>query len=335
MAITITPQINGQEVSSNITYCYIGEPLKVHITDNDPLVTKIFADITLVGTGDGSTNSINLKYIESDVNSLGFIIIDLMQVARQLHDFNTYKFQSVSDILGGLSTVISKNIYKIEFYTNQSATKTEINKLPIIGMREFNDFTPIVDHNTLLTELDTNSLSKNLFGYQLVKHTLKDISSVIDDNYFPTTQLISIINPESKTPCAGAIHWKSKKGSWMSWGMDLITESRKGSYQGNIDIGFFESTNILGNGNPFIPVDYSGTESSNSISLKSLSIGKVELEALSTIAGSQAVYYQRSPTSKLELMRITSSTAPINTSINGGDFSVSLRSIAKITQRAI
>ena len=48
---------------------------------------------------------------------------------------------------------------------------------------------------------------------------------------------------------------------------------------------------------------------------------------------SPAVYLMRSPDSALELMRVTSASAPINNLSNGGDFSVSLKSISQSSHK--
>jgi hypothetical protein len=134
-------------------------------------------------------------------------------------------------------------------------------------------------------------------------------------------------------PCEGVIYWKSKLGGWQCWGMNLKTTKINGSYSGNIDNGMFESSNFTGAGNAYIPVNYTSVNSSTSITLKCLSLSKEELIAVAEINGSPAVYYQSGPSEKLELMKLTSATAPIKTHINGGDFSVSLSGLFEYESR--
>ena len=129
------------------------------------------------------------------------------------------------------------------------------------------------------------------------------------------------------------IHFKSKLGAWVSWGMNLASVTKSHNYNGNISIGMFESTLYEGGGNPYIPVDYTGSSTSFSISLKSLSLSAEMLTCLSEINGTPAIYYQPTPTSRLELMRLTSASAPIKSLIQGGDFTVSLKRISQTSNR--
>jgi hypothetical protein len=332
MALAITPQISGQQTGGAITYCFINEPLKVHIEDSDPAVNEIYADITQISTYTGIAEPIKLKYIVRDIISLGGVAIDLMKVVKQLHDFDVYHFSNDSELSGvsGKDSVLSKYIYKFQFYTNISDTKTTIQKLPILGGRTFENFVPTVNHLTPILEL-SNFDNAYLKNYTNVSYTLKDISTVIDSNYSLTT--VSSVVTQGEESCEGRIIWKSKLGGWMYWGMNLKTSKVKGSYQGNIDNGMFESTNFSGGGQAYIPVDYTSVSSGTSITLKCLSLTAEELIGVAEINGSPAVYYQKTTSSGLELMRLTSATAPIKTHINGGDFSVSLKGLFNYEHR--
>jgi len=104
------------------------------------------------------------------------------------------------------------------------------------------------------------------------------------------------------------------------------------NYTGKLDVGMFESTSPV-YGNAYVPVDYTGLDMSYSLSLKSLSLSSDELKAVSGIALSPAIYYVSDFSGKLELMRLSSSTAPIGNIANGGDFSVSLKSISNTSQK--
>jgi hypothetical protein len=332
MSLTITPQILGQQANSTLSYMFIGEPLKLHITDSDSTVSEIYADVTQIDTETGVAETTLEKYVLKDITSLGGVTTDLTKVITQLHDFDVYKYQSVANIVSGWESVVSKYIYKFEFYTNQSETKTEILKLPIIGGRNYQNFSPTIDHTVQIQEIQSTQLQQTyLKGYSVPSFTLKDISLVTDSNYAPTSSELSITTGEE--PCEGVIHFKSKLGAWVSWGMNLASVSKSHSYNGNISIGMFESTSYGGGGSPYVPVDYTGSSTSFSISLKSLSLSADILKSLAEINGTPAVYYQATPTSKLELMRLTSASAPIKSLIQGGDFTVSLKRISQTSSR--
>jgi len=330
MALTITPQISGQVADGTLSYCFLMEPLKVHITDSDANTSIIYADITRIATDTGVEELVKADYIMRDVSSLGGVVIDLTKVMKQLHDFDTLKFGSISNIVAGWDSVVSKYIYKFEFRSDQAPTvKTTILKLPIIGGRSFENFAPVVNFLTPIRELSLSELQDGkLGGYQIVNFVLKQISAVLDSDYSPSSSISSITEVNNNCPNGGVIHWKSKLGGWMSWGMDLKTVSKSHSYMGNLDVGMFESTIWSGGGNSFAQVNYTGSTSGETVSLKSLSRSVSELIGLSEINGTPAVYFQRTSSSKLELMRLASASAPIKTYINGGDFSVSLKNIS-------
>lgn len=334
MSLTITPQISGQQANSTLSYSFLMEPLKIHITDSDSTVSEIFVDVTRIGTDTGTAEVTKIKYVQKDINSLGGVILDLSKVMLQLNDFDVYKIQSVSDITSGTgwNSVVSKYIYKFEVYTNQSETKTEILKLPIIGARSFSEFVPAVDYNTTIQELTSAQLSNtNLSGYSIPSFSLKQISTVSDSDYSPTRSTLAVTT--GSAPCEGVIHWKSKLGGWMSWGMDLSTTTKGHSYTGKINTGMFKSTSFSGGGNPYVEANYTGSTSTFSISLKHLSLSVEELIAVSEINGTPAIYYQPSASSALELMKLKSASAPIKSLIQGGDFSVSLQRISNTSNR--
>ena len=332
MSLTITPQISGQQANSTLSYCFINEPLKVHVTDSLSTVNQIFVDVTQISTSTGTAETTRAEYVVRDIISLGGIAIDLMKVVKQLHDFDVYHFSNVSELSGtsGKDSVLSKYIYKFEFYTNISTTKTTVLKLPILGGRTFQNFVPAVSHTTSIVEL-SNFDNAYLKNYTNVSYALKNIASVGDSDY-SLTATSNVVNQGDES-CEGRIIWKSKLGGWMYWGMNLKTSKINGSYSGSIDNGMFESTNFSGGGNAYIPVDYTSVSSGTSITLKCLSLTAEELIGVAEINGSPAVYYQKSTSSSLELMKLTSATAPIKTHINGGDFSVSLSGLFEYESR--
>ena len=118
----------------------------------------------------------------------------------------------------------------------------------------------------------------------------------------------------------------------MSWGFKLKKESQAKKYEGNIQVGMFEST-LPTNGSPYIPVNYTGISTSYSINLKELGLTTDELSIVQSIIASPAVYYMRDQGEELELMRLTSANAPLDNKANGGDFTVSLSSISTTMQK--
>ena len=333
MSLTITPQISGQQANSTLSYCFINEPLKVHVTDSDATVTQILVDVTKISTYTGASETTLVDYVVRDITPLGGIVIDLMKVVKQLHDFDVYNLSSNSDFTTDefKNSILSKYIYKFDFFTNVSSTQTTILKLPILGGRTFQNFVPAVTSSTPIRELNSGDFDyASLYNYTNPVYSLKQISLVSDGNY---SLILRYDVSQGSEACEGRIVWKSKLGSWMYWGMNLKTVKIKGTYSGTIDNGMFESTVFSGGGNAYIPVNYTSVKSSNSITLKCLSLTKAELIAVAEISGSPAVYYQSGPSEKLELMKLTSATAPIKTHINGGDFSVSLSGLFESESR--
>lgn len=332
MSLTITPQISGQQANGTLSYCFINEPLKVHVTDSLSTVNQIFVDVTQISTYTGTAEATRVEYVVRDITPLGGIAIDLMKVVKQLHDFDVYHFSNISELAGtsGKDSVLSKYIYKFEFFTNISTTKTTILKLPILGGRAFRNFIPAVSHTTSIVEL-SNFDNAYLKNYTNISYALKNIASVGDGDY-SLTATSNVVN-QGIEACEGRIIWKSKLGGWMYWGMNLKTSKVNGSYGGSIDNGMFESTDFGGGGDAYIPVNYTSVNSSTSITLKCLGLTAQELIAVAEINGSPAVYYQKNTTSSLELMRLTSATAPIKTHIGGGDFSASLNELFSYEHR--
>ena len=335
MAITINTRIAGQEATSTLTYCYLYEPLKIVVSENDASVEKIFVDIDLIDTETGVVSDSLLKYVDFDITSLGTIEIDLMKVAIQLMNFDILKIQSVDDIVSNWEAVVSKNIYKFKIYTDVVSTTTDILKLPIMGSRFFEDFVATVSSNNSLNEFSsTSSFDYNLGGYSYAQYALKNIASVSNSDYSPTRSKVNVTATSTNKPCEGVIHYKSKLSGWCSFGMDISSEDRKGKYNGKIARKSFSSTQEV-NGNPFVQVNYTSVEFGYTVKLKTLSLDSSVLGELSGIQGSLAVYYQRTPTSRLELMKLNTASTPINSLTGGGDFSVSLKSVLSQSQRAI
>lgn len=328
MALTINTQILGQEATNICTYCYLYEPLRVVLNESDLSARKLFIDLEVIDTTDNS-NIIEtlLQYGDYDINPGNSLSIDLMKLAQQHHDANVLNFSSIDDIIGsiGWQSVVSKYKYNFKIYTDITVTPVSIIKLPILGVRKFEDFTAQVTQASPLTELDLYSidLSNRWKNYSYVINSLSDPSAT--DSIPSITK--SVPNTNGSNPCGGFLIWKSRFGGWSSWGFDIKTESDKHKYESTLDVGMFEST-LEVDGNPYISANYTGVNMEYTKTLKALSLPSNELLGVNGINASSAVYYMKDSSGTLELMRLNSATVPISSLSNGGDFSVSLKSIS-------
>ena len=333
MAVTINTQILGQEITSQATYCYLYEPLRVFMQEDDLTSQKFYIDIEIIDTSDNTQVIESLyRYGDFDINPGKGLSVDLMKLVRQYHDANIYNFSHIDDIISpshGWQSSVSKYVYNFLIYSDTNLIPQSIKKLPIIGGRIFENFTPGISQFQAITEADSAGIDLNnrwigypIFTNQLADPNIQDASPVLN----------KVISTQGEHPCGGYVIWKSTLGGWMSWGFDIKTKKLKKKYVNSLEVGMFESTADI-DGSPYIPVDYTGIETSYSMTLKALSLTKEELEAVAGIEFSPAVYYMKNETGDLELMRMTSSTAPNKNLSNGGDFSISLKSISMTSQK--
>lgn len=342
MAIIVSPEIRGQECSEDITYSYLFEPLRINVTETEPTATKLFVEIEIYNIKNQSIpiafpdGSFSLqRYVEIDlVNSLP-VTFDLSEVMIQLHDARVYKIATIADIeLSYKRTVVSEYIYVFKLTTDKTENPIIIKKLPIIGGRSFNQFGAKVTNLQPLTEfeyygLNPLEIANYWTNFRFFKTTLRDLS--IGDNFQPRVLDIHSF-PSNKTADAGVLIWKSRFGGWMFWGFDIERREISNSYEGSLEVSMFESTNRI-EGDPYIPVDYVNISSSNTVELKALALSQKELLAVSGINSSPAIYYAENNSGKLELMRLASASTPYSSLANGGDFTVSLKSISKTSQK--
>ena len=333
MAITVTPQIAGQVASSTYTYCYLYEPLRVFIEESDLSATKIYIDITPYSTGSGVPGTTLVKYAEYDINPGVGLTVDLMKITQQINDANAYKFASVDDIatgINGYKSVITDFKYNYAIYSDITVTATNVKKLPIIGNRDLEQFVPAVTAASPVNEfeyynLDIAELESRWSGVSLLQTSFTDPTL---SNARPT---LTKVTNSGDSPCGGFVIWKSRFGGWMFWGFKIQTRTFAKNYEKRLSTEMFEST-LDSVGDPYVPVNYTGINTSYGRTLKALGLSSDELLAVSGIHASPAVYYQRPGTTELELMRMTSFSAPISTLASGGDFSITLRSISKLNQ---
>lgn len=335
MAIIINTEILGQQAEGTLTYCYLYEPLRVSIADSDITSEKLYIDVVRVFKSDSVVNNTLVKYVDLDFNPGLPLTVDLMEIVKQLHNSNIYKIAKVSDIpLSSSNMIVSEYFYEFHIYSDKSSTPSIIRKLPIIGGRSFNQFSPLVDLGQSLNEFAYYNIDQNLISSQWSNFTFyrSDLSNLsIGTNFDP---ILTGLSNSSLCTAEGALYWKSRFGGWMYWAFDIIKENSNNSYSGNLSVGMFKSSAEIG-GFPYIPVDYTSISSTYSLEMKSLSIPIDTLKALSGISSSPAIYYNDGKSDRLELMRLTSASAPISSLANGGDFTVGLQSISITSQKTI
>lgn len=340
MAIIITPEIQGQECTNVITYNYLFEPLRINVLESNPLATKLYVEVARFTIEDKTVRipflegvDTLVRYVEIDLVSGRDVSFDLSEVMRQLHLAGVYKVATTSELETSYENmIVSKYVYEFYITTDTDSTTQTIKKLPIIGSRTLGQFIPTVSFSQPLTEfeyyrLDLEVIAKRWSNYSFYRAYLSDL---LGDNVQPSISILS--SPLVEYPNGGVLYWKSRFGGWMFWGFDIEKRNTSNSYQGELEVSMFESTKRQ-NGNPYVSVDYLSIESSYSIELKSLGLSQLELLAVSGIDSSPAIYYAADNSGKLELMRLSSSSAPYNNLATGGDFSVSLKSISKTSQK--
>lgn len=333
MALTINPEILGQQADSSLSYCYLYEPLRINIEESDLEAEFLYVDIIRFNINDSSALPILEKYAMFDINPGKSLTFDLMEITRQLHDSNIFKIANLQDIFNSNNDMIlSKYYYQYEIYSNTSLERSIVKKSPIIGGREFQQFVATVNENQPLTEfdyygIDIFSLSRRWSNYQFYKATLAGLQST---DLRPNIEIIN--NIEFFVPKGGVLFWKSRFGGWMFWGFDIEKKTYSHSYGGDLEVGMFDSTQrILGN--PFVPVNYSQITNSYSIELKSLALTKIQLLAVAGITSATAIYYAKDNTGRLELMKLASASIPLDNLASGGDFSVVLKNISQTFQK--
>jgi hypothetical protein len=341
MAIPLSANVRiaGQVAQAFTSYCYLYEPLKVRLTEQVGFSpTQFNIDLEIRDTAD-HTNIIETisSYGVFDVNEGETVTVDLMKMARQYHDANVYKFANIDDIVGGdgWTSIVSKYVYNFIITSDASNTITTVSKLPIIGGRPFDEFVPSVQESQDLTEGEIQGINfANIWaGWPYMIQSLADPT---DNDSRPTILKLNggtLVDVNTytklKEPCGGYLVWKSKYGGWMQWGFDLGTESTSRSYQGNLQVGSFEATST---GDPYVQANYTGVQSSKTRTMKALNLSSDQLRAVSGISDSPAIYYVKSETGEMELVRLTSASAPLISAANGGTFSVSIKSISQLKQ---
>ena len=249
-----------------------------------------------------------------------------------------------SDPIGGSNAyVISDSSQAVSLISNSILSQDPDGKMVtysiwIKGEGEFGLFVQGIQSSDNYLSITQDSATSNWKKYTYTFKKPSDASDVgIQIFKYPDGEDLFVYQPILKVAVdtkadGGKLVWKSRHGGWMSWGFKLKKESQAKKYEGNIQVGMFEST-LPTNGSPYIPVNYTGISTSYSINLKELGLTTDELSIVQSIIASPAVYYMRDQGEELELMRLTSANAPLDNKANGGDFTVSLSSISTTMQK--
>ena len=332
MALTILPEIAGQQVNENISYCYLFEPLRVNVLEDTP-ATRLYIDILLLNLSTQEVIETLFQYVELDINPYESISFDLMEIAAQIHNSDIYKIGNFQNLLDSKNNmIVSEFIYQFNIYSSETLVPLIVKKLPILGCREYEQFVPEINFNQPINEfqlynIDEHELAEKWGGYSFLETKLANVN---ETNLTPT--ILQIDYPTPQIPAAGVIYWKSRFGGWMFWGFEMLEKTYTNAYEGNLNVGMFNSTQRV-NGNPYVGLDYTEVTSSYNLQLKAFELTTNELMAVAGISSSTVVYYAKTNDGKLEAMRLTSATVPLKNLADGGDFSISLQSISKTKQK--
>ena len=326
MAVTIQNKITDQVIGP-LTYYYLYEPLPVRLQETDLSAKQIFIDIEIKNVDTLVIEETLVKYGVYDINMGQPINIDLMEVLNQLHDADVWQIGDVQNIIDLPQAIVNKHAYKLKFYSDISVVTPNVSIIPIIGGRKFVDFQPLVSNSFPLTEFEEQGIDITLrwSTYITIANSLTPPNSNL-----PKVNIGPLFNAIGEDPCAGMIYWKSKLGGWMQWGFDIKTEKKNSKTKGGFEVGMLDTLRNQVNQNPFVPTNYSSVEYSYTLTLKSLSLTQDELVAVSGLSESPVCYYLREPDGRLELRKISSVSAPLNSLANGGDFSVTLKNISNV-----
>jgi hypothetical protein len=341
MALTISASSSGDQLSVGgaPNYCYLYEPFGVLITESNTAATKLYIDVVKYATNALTTVvETKVKYVEYDFSTVKSLTIDLMEIAQQIHNANLYKIGELADIIDPANdTVLSKYMYAFKIYTDVTSTPSIIKKIPIIGVREYTNYVPVQLSSINLPKLSEFS-ELGINPADLIERWtnfkgLKSSVGLVDGSTTDATATTELLVPTGNLCKAkgGMIFWKSRKGGWMFWGMDLSKKTYATQHEGTLAGGMFRTTSA---GITYVPVNYTEVKSTYNIELKALALSQLELISVAGIASTPVVYYQAKDfNSPIELMKLSSSSAPYTNLSNGGDFSVSLSSISITAQK--
>jgi DNA-binding beta-propeller fold protein YncE len=234
--------------------------------------------------------------------------------------------EGVSTILGttgdlpqAITIDSSNNIYTSNISSNNVSKITPEGVSTILGTTGTNP-------QGITIDTSGNIYTANATSNNVSKITPEGVSTILGSTNTITPKNTQILG-NGKESCGGFIYFKSRFSGWMFWGMDLSKKNYSRSENGMIQGGLFESTNKLG-GKTYVPLNYTSVSSSYSLDLKALNLNLLEMKSMMGIHSSPIVLYAENGTSRLEVMKLSSATTPLQNTANGGDFSVTLSSIS-------
>lgn len=316
---TITPKITGQRLDDSWTYAYLYESLYgevlTHPTSSE---YEMKVDLEVYDPLNGTTLLEKIvDYALFDQDSEGKTEIDYMALIRQHTQTQWYKIGHIDDI--DWTSVISRYIYNCQtryYVSSGEAVKT----IPIIGGRGFRDFIPAVGGLQSLTEWEVLGVPQPEFlGYPKISQSLQPGSQ---GDYRPT--VTKVISTTGQDICGGYLIWKSKYGGWCTYGFNLRSDSKTGSYISQLSVDSFLPTE---SGGYYMPTDYTGIRSKNTTTLRSIGVSIDHAKAISGLAESPAIYLYDKDAEKMELVRLSALSVPIDNLKSGTNVEVVLSAI--------
>ncbi|AGH56783.1 structural protein [Cellulophaga phage phi19:2] len=308
----------GDEIfSSDTKYCYLFEPLLISITGNRSSSFSIDLEIKRTETGAVVAVLEDYVYVETHLKSES--TIDLMKIVRQHTNSNIFNINNINDITW--KTIVCEYKYFFRIRTDGSASPIIISVLPIFGGRSYQDFTiQEINQQSKLKMVDV--LDEDI--YSLWKNVPHIETILKDPTAFDSTPTINITTPQlGKSLCGGCLIWKSFLGGWSTWSFDIAKRSSDHSYLGSIQSDQFESVN----GYKATMVDYSQIQTIDSIELISSKVTKKQALILNELNQSPAIYYKKNNDDRLELVKLTSTSIPIDSINSGGEVKINVKSL--------
>ena len=335
--LEVRPTINGQVLNFDAVYGYLNEPYPVSIYTLEAGVGHQVIQIDVYVTKNTGT-IVDRSYLEYAIYDLAegeAIDVDLMELARQIQNNNVYKFGILGDIVNFTTGFDSVTADRYNFgikgvnggaFTNLVSTIV----YPIIGSRTFSQFEPTVDGSNL-TEFERYNVPSTEYRFigmptmNLVLGLATATDPITYEWDFPTTGKVHDMDN-------GYLIWKSRFGGWLNWGFDSLVSNEYGSINGVLAKRHMENAY-----NPYIAANYTDVTTRTSAVMKSFNIPKNTLKALSGIVASPAVYLVHTingSNTKIELVKASSISAPMDTTKDGGDFSVNVDNISESQMNA-
>lgn len=316
MAITITTLLTDESVSTSKKHKYLFEPLEVKLSEPGTTLFKIDVVLSNIATGALEVSYSNYALLDADEN--GEAIVDLMSIARDFFDAETYKIGDVSDI--DPLTIVPGRFIQFNVSNDVSLGFEILRAVPLLGQRTFDQWDGEMSNTKPLTEWELYGITQpDYIGYPKITTALKSNDSS------DMTPAVTITTPTTGRCVKGAyLLWKSRLGGWCSYGFDVITERETGAYIGSLGNELLRAND---SGNPFVRANFTKRTVRKTVELKSSGVAQNEVKVLKGIEASPAVYLMRSESSKLEMFRLGGVSESITNLSGGSNVSITLDSI--------